>query len=47
MIACGEWLRGGGFEGDLVPEGFELADEVALAGFGVGGAGEVITAWSA
>ena len=27
-----------------MPEGFELADEVALAGFGVGGAGEVITA---
>ncbi len=38
----GELLRGGGFDGDLVSEGFELADQVVLAGLGVGVAGEVL-----
>jgi hypothetical protein len=35
---------GRGCQGDLVAEGFELADEVALAGLGVGAGGEVVGA---
>lgn len=31
----GDWLRDGGFDGDLVSEGLEVADEPALACFGV------------
>jgi hypothetical protein len=42
VIDVGDRLCGGGFEGDLVPEGFEFADEVALTHLGViGAAGEV------
>ena len=45
MIDVGERLRGGGFDGDLVPEGFELVDESTLAYFGaVEAAGEVVRA---
>jgi hypothetical protein len=45
MIGAGDWLRGGRFDADLVPEGFEFADEPALAGFGVVDAtGEVVRA---
>src|SRR4051812_50157802 len=41
----GDRLRGGGFYGDLVGEGFELADESAFARFGVvEAAGEVVGA---
>ena len=40
-----EWLRGGWFEGDLVPEGFEFVDESAFPCFRVvGAAGEVVRA---
>jgi hypothetical protein len=35
MIDIGERLRGGGFDSDLVPEGFELVDESAFACFGL------------
>src|ERR671925_580376 len=45
MINFDDPLRGGGFEGDLVSEGFELADEPTLAYFGVvDAAGEVVRA---
>src|SRR3954454_8093073 len=45
MIDIGERLRGGGFDSDLVPEGFELVDESAFACFGaVEAAGEVVRA---
>ena len=41
----GDRLRGGGFDGDCVAEGFEFADESSLAGIGaVDAAGEVIRA---
>jgi hypothetical protein len=44
-MVCRARLRGGGFEGDLVAEGFELVDESAFAGVGmVDTAGEVIGA---
>jgi len=39
----GSWLAGWG-EGHVVAEGFELADEVAFACFGVVAAGEVVAA---
>lgn len=35
---------GGGFEGDLVAHGFELADEASLAGFAVAALVEVVGA---
>ena len=39
----GGWLRGGWFEGDLVPEGFEFVDEPAFPCFrAVDAAGEVV-----
>ncbi len=45
MIDAGDRLRGGGFDGDFVSEGFEFADEAALADFGVvDAAGEVVRA---
>ena len=44
MIGVGRPLRDGGFDRDLLAEGFELADEVALAGLGVGVPGEVLGA---
>ena len=43
MINIGEWLRGGWFDGYLVPEGFEFVDEAAFACFRVvDAAGEVV-----
>jgi hypothetical protein len=33
--AAGDQLRGVGFDGDLVTEGFEFMDESAFAGFGI------------
>jgi hypothetical protein len=36
VIDVGDRLRGCGFDCDLVPEGFELTDQVPLAGLGVG-----------
>ena len=45
MIDVGERLRGGGFDGDLVSEGFELVDEPAFPCFrAVDAAGEVVRA---
>src|SRR5205823_635752 len=45
VINIGGRLRGGGFDADFVSEGFEFADEAALAGFGVvDAAGEVVRA---
>ena len=44
MVNVGESLRGGGFDCYLLAEGFELADQVALAGFGVVVQDEVISA---
>jgi len=38
------FLLGGWSEGHVVAEGFELADQVAFAGFGVVAAGEVVGA---
>ena len=43
VIDVGDRL-GGGFDGHLLAEGFELADQAALAGFGVGVPGEVLGA---
>ena len=43
VIDIGDRLRGGGFDGDLVPECFEFADESAFAGVGVvDAAGEIV-----
>jgi hypothetical protein len=45
VISSGDRLRGGGFKGDFVSEGFEFADEPAFAGVGViDAAGEVVRA---
>jgi len=45
VISFGVWLRGGGFDGDFVSEGFEFADESSFAYFGaVDTAGEVVRA---
>jgi hypothetical protein len=45
VIGAGGRLRGGRFDADLVPEGFEFADEPACAGVGVVEvAGEVVRA---
>ena len=45
VIDAGDRLRGVGFDGDLVAEGFEFVDESALAGVGVvEAAGEVVRA---
>src|SRR4029453_9937473 len=45
MIDIGWRLRDGGFDSDLVPEGFELVDESTFACFGaVEAAGEVVRA---
>ena len=44
MIVVGGPLCDRGFDCDLLAEGFELADEVALAGLGVVAPGEVIAA---
>jgi hypothetical protein len=45
VINIGDRLGHGGFDGDLVSEGFEFADEPALACFGVvDAAGEVVRA---
>lgn len=45
MIDIGDRLRGGGFDGDLVPEGLEFADEPTFAGVGVvDAAGEIVRA---
>ena len=44
MVNVGESLRGGGFDCYLLAEGFDLADQVALAGFGVVVQDEVISA---
>src|SRR5688572_5985573 len=41
---CGLAGSGGGFEGDPVAEGFELADVVAFPGIGVDVSGEVVGA---
>jgi hypothetical protein len=45
VIDIGDRLRGGRFDGDLVPEGFKFADEPAFAGAGVvDAAGEIVRA---
>jgi hypothetical protein len=45
VINIGDRLCGGGFDGDLVSEGLEFADEPAFACFGVvDAAGEVVRA---
>lgn len=45
VIGIGDRLRGGRFDGDLVSECFEFADEPAFAGVGVvEAAGEVVGA---
>ena len=45
MIGIGDRLRDGGFDGDLVPECFKFADELAFAGVGVvDAAGEIVRA---
>jgi hypothetical protein len=45
VIGGSDQLRGGGFDGDLVTEGYEFKDESAFAGFGiVDAAGEVVRA---
>jgi hypothetical protein len=45
VIDVGDRLRGGGFEGDLVSEGFEFADEPAFPCFrAIDAAGEVVGA---
>jgi hypothetical protein len=45
VIVSGDRLRGGGFDGDLVSEGFEFADESTFAGVGaIDAGGEIVRA---